>query len=378
MAWYYGTYSCGHEGRVNIIGPVKDREWKKEREFSNMCPDCRCKKFEEEREQKTQESFEKAKEMDLPELTGSEKQIAWAVSLRQQLIDGIEGISDLEKKTLLKRYGITDEDIRKIKLYIIETKTSAKYYIDHRHYLIRDYLKEEKEAALAYFVEKESGEKEYEEQLEAESIVFPDEKQTDSVVMIDFDMDFVSASFEKNDTFRKIVKELGFSWDGNVWTRKISFVTGQASDRAAELGNKLLHAGFPIRIYDEQTRQKAINGTFEPEHKRWISKIKSENRFAIRWTDGSDLYRIAKSLPGSRWDRPFVTVGVEYYAEVQEFAELYDFKFTPSAIEMIENYKKVLENAEVVKPKKVEEKVLKDGLKEILESGDSILDDLKD
>ena len=25
MAWYEGTYACGHEGRVNIIGPQKDR-----------------------------------------------------------------------------------------------------------------------------------------------------------------------------------------------------------------------------------------------------------------------------------------------------------------------------------------------------------------
>jgi len=24
MAWYYGTYSCGHEGRVNIIGQNKN------------------------------------------------------------------------------------------------------------------------------------------------------------------------------------------------------------------------------------------------------------------------------------------------------------------------------------------------------------------
>ena len=25
MAWYEGTFACGHEGRVNIIGPQKDR-----------------------------------------------------------------------------------------------------------------------------------------------------------------------------------------------------------------------------------------------------------------------------------------------------------------------------------------------------------------
>ena len=40
MAWYNGTFSCGHEGRVNVIGKIKDREWKTERKFSNMCPDC--------------------------------------------------------------------------------------------------------------------------------------------------------------------------------------------------------------------------------------------------------------------------------------------------------------------------------------------------
>ena len=28
MAWYNGTFSCGHEGKVNIIGKAKDREWK--------------------------------------------------------------------------------------------------------------------------------------------------------------------------------------------------------------------------------------------------------------------------------------------------------------------------------------------------------------
>ena len=43
MAWYYGTYSCGHEGRVNIIGPTKDRQWKADRHFGHMCPECYVK-----------------------------------------------------------------------------------------------------------------------------------------------------------------------------------------------------------------------------------------------------------------------------------------------------------------------------------------------
>ena len=40
---YDGIYSCGHEGVIDIIGPTKDREWKKEHEFSQLCPECRKK-----------------------------------------------------------------------------------------------------------------------------------------------------------------------------------------------------------------------------------------------------------------------------------------------------------------------------------------------
>jgi hypothetical protein len=43
MAWYYGTYSCGHEGRTNIVGPIKNRKWISDKHFDNECPDC-CKK----------------------------------------------------------------------------------------------------------------------------------------------------------------------------------------------------------------------------------------------------------------------------------------------------------------------------------------------
>jgi len=150
MAWYYGTYICGHEGRVQLYGKIKEREWKKELEFSKLCPECRQKQFEEERERKNAEAAAKAAEMGLPELEGSEKQIKWAVTLRQELIDEFDRLSDFKKRVLTKRYGITEEDIQRIKQFIIETKTSAKYYIDRRHQTVRDFIEEEKDGALAY------------------------------------------------------------------------------------------------------------------------------------------------------------------------------------------------------------------------------------
>lgn len=150
MAWYSGTYSCGHEGRVQLYGKIKEREWKKEREFSKLCPGCYQKQLEEERERKNAEAAALAKEMGLPELEGSEKQIKWAVTLRQELIDEFGRLSDFKKRVLTKRYGITEEDIQRIKHYIIETKTSAKYYIDRRHQTVRDFIEEEKDGALSH------------------------------------------------------------------------------------------------------------------------------------------------------------------------------------------------------------------------------------
>lgn len=128
MAWYYGVYSCGHEGRVNIIGPTKDREWRKERAFENLCPECYKKWLEGERQKANIEATEKSSEMDLPELNGSEKQVAWANTLRMKVIENYErqqGEFDkrIEKaKELLRKNeedGIPNKySISDLKLYI--------------------------------------------------------------------------------------------------------------------------------------------------------------------------------------------------------------------------------------------------------------------
>ena len=36
----------------------------------------------------------------------------------------------------------------------------------------------------------------------------------------------------------------------------------------------------------------------------------------------------ARKLIGSKWNNPFVVVKMDYYNDVEDFAELYGFKFT--------------------------------------------------
>ncbi|MGY6765666.1 hypothetical protein ACW73O_11580 [Faecalibacterium prausnitzii] len=377
MAWYCGTYSCGHEGRVNVIGPSKEREWKIDRAFSKMCPDCYKAQLEEE----NQKAIELAKEMELPDLQGSEKQVAWANTLRLKLIEKFDKFTEKdfdEVKGLFPEFdNLIYDDVLKIKDYIILNKTKASFYIDNRNESIRYFVETYKKQALEVNNETE---KAMLDDIKTESTVFPEERITDVPVEITVLEDKITVSTEKNDDFKTIVKNLGYSWSGKSWDRKITKTNGPVSERSAELGNKLLNAGFPIVIFDEEIRQKAINGDFEPECKRWIFRRKNTDCFAINWTerDNDDLYKKARSLPGSKWSNGSVLVRVNHYQEVEEFAELYGFRFTEAAKELIDTYKKSLEKATVVKPAKVEETELKDGLQEILESGDDILDDLKD
>jgi len=380
MAKYSVTYSCGHEGIVNIIGPHKDREWKRQREESKMCPDCWKKYLEEERERKNREAAEKAAEMELPELTGSPKQVAWANTLRQEFIEKFDEATDDDFEYVCDYMELEKDDILKIKHYILENKTEARFWIDHRDARLVTTLEYEMDNALKSDEAKaeEQQEKEFQQQVKAEATVYPEEKETNAVVEIDYTDDEITAITEKNETFRKLVRNLGFRWDSRKWRRKLSYKTGSPEDRAAELGNKLLNSGFPIRIYDKTVRRNAVEGNFEPEHKRWIGKLADKDRFAISWSDGKDWYRDAKSLPGAKWENPFVTVSVDHFKEVEEFAELYDFKFSPGATEMIKQHKKALRKAEVVDPAKVDEEQSKDGLQEILESEADVLDDLRD
>lgn len=50
MAKYSGTFSCGHDGRVDVIGPTKNRQWIVDRKFEGLCPECYEKHLLEERE----------------------------------------------------------------------------------------------------------------------------------------------------------------------------------------------------------------------------------------------------------------------------------------------------------------------------------------
>lgn len=82
MAKYEITHSCGHVRTYNLFGKTDDRNRKIEWLESQPCPDCK-------REEENAESAKKAAAENRPVLTGSEKQVAWANTLREEVISEI-------------------------------------------------------------------------------------------------------------------------------------------------------------------------------------------------------------------------------------------------------------------------------------------------
>lgn len=373
MAMYDGTYSCGHEGRTNIIGPGKDRQWKADAHFRGLCPECWEQKKLEEREKANSEAAAKAKEMELPDLEGSEKQVAWANTLRQTLIDLIDALGKREMEcinsTESEKYDVLD--------YIM-CQTKASWFIDNRPHGILSWIEDRLTSIRVWKTALEI--KPLVEEMKAKSTVEPENCQHKEPAEIKISSEKITVSFPRNENFRELVKSLSYTWGDGYWYRKITKFNGPADDRAAELGNKLLNAGFPITITDNIIRQNAVDGNYQPEQKRWITMFVEgtyKGWFAIEWSERNEsLYTTARKLPGSKWSNPAVAVKVNYWQEVQDFAELYGFKFSDMALEAIEAYKNV--DIAKVKPAEVKKEVHADGLKDILNSGDDILDDLKD
>ena len=133
MAWYeVECTECGKKFDVQLYGKMKYREWKVEH-YAWLCDECKAKKREEE----VKKAIEKSKEMELPELVGSEKQVKWALQIRLQAIKEME--KQIEAQKALERLNPEGKPEREEYLMrlgfddILKNETKASWWIDHRH-----------------------------------------------------------------------------------------------------------------------------------------------------------------------------------------------------------------------------------------------------
>lgn len=350
MAKYDVTRSCGHVETIGLVGKHKNREWRLEHvEPYKLCHECYQAELARQREEENREAAEVAKEQGLPSLVGTEKQVAWAETLRQKMLADIDELNARE----VPKFQRNDPKLLTA-IHAIRSKTEAKWWIDHRGLcgfeLIR-LLEKEYKAAKA---EQAQPPAEVIADAKAEATVRPENPVTETVAEIRVLEDAIEVEFpERRDDFWEIVKKrLQMEWAGKFWRRNLTFKAGSPADRAAEAGHRLLAAGFSVRIFDEDIRSRAIAGSYEPEQTRWIQRRaqgEHEGWFAINWQYPDDFYGAAKAIRGSRYSKPSVVVPPEQYEAVLDFANLYGFRLTEKAQEIAGAAMRAKENSLIAK-----------------------------
>jgi len=185
--------------------------------------------------------------------------------------------------------------------------------------------------------------------------------------------------FERDDDFREIVKDHGFSWvwDSRCWERKCNNFTGSSLDRATEIGILLLKGGFIISIVDDTLKEKILKKEFKPEQKRWIKACVGgsyKGWFLISWEYRNErIYKAARAIGGSKWSSPQVAIPPYQYESVLDLADQFGFDLSAGSKEIIESAKKTREESLIVDMSEVHETVITE-TKEVAGIHASLLD----
>lgn len=379
--------TCGNGFEVRAYKPNRrDANSFEEWAAGNIteCKECREKRLNAERAEENAKAMEAAKELGYPELVGTEKQVAWASSIRDAAMTELRD-HYLDPLVLSRdpRAQIIFDGLKDIML----RHTLASWWIENMRYqshgqiLLQLMITDEKAVrALEAEVKGEAPSPETEEQPRPEpqpeeirpEAVPEDRKHGGSVDIRTADGKVV-ALYEKNDAFRDIVKGMGFSWrDG--WIRTPSETAGTAENIIAELGSRLLNAGFAVRFGSRELMDKAVSGDYQPMCRRWI-KYAYGDIFSVVWGRDNDLYREAKSLPGAKYNPGSMGMDVpeRSWAALLDFAGKRGFRITADAQERLDRLSGV---ARTVDPAPAQEPAYDEV--DVLRSSREVLDDLKD
>ena len=122
MAKYQVIFSCGHTEEKQLIGKGSERESKIEYwENYGICSECYKAQQEAKQLEANKRAARKAEINKRIELTGSEKQVAWATTIRESIMEQLE--------------KILNNSPQAVKIHThLNNITEAKFWIDNKHY----------------------------------------------------------------------------------------------------------------------------------------------------------------------------------------------------------------------------------------------------
>ena len=258
---------------------------------------------------------EQAKAAGLPALRGcDQKQVSWAVMLRKQFLDVLTEKAKSSSDDFLP-------EIIEINKKRILAHTDAQWFINVRRF------SRSADSLLGYLGEEPQ-------------VVAPKKPLHTGSVSIQIEGNEVRASYDRNEHFREIVKEIDFTWDtrNRYWSLEADETTGEPIDVASDLANRLL-AGFMV-VASTAIIDRAVNGYFKPRHLKriWFAKSGKEPIFRMFPKGDNEMYQRMRSLPGAEWNtlEKSIDVPKSSWDAIMDFSNAYGFKLTSAAKNLAE------------------------------------------
>ena len=136
MAWFDIHPTCGHEYREQIYGTNShgERDYEAARLSNRPCPAC-CKQQRDDEKAAMQAKQAAAdalvnRKYELPALDGSEKQIAWAESIRAAAVTTIG--KAIERGEADRERFASQLPLAYKMMYFAKSATSSRWWIDNR------------------------------------------------------------------------------------------------------------------------------------------------------------------------------------------------------------------------------------------------------
>lgn len=388
-------FKCGDCGAsVQTSGTNRsdaDRRAKWHEAQGHLCSDCEAKR----RAIQSAKAAEVSKAAGLIALSGSEKQVAWAETIRERKLASLNMIVQMaiivrdyesDERIDEDRQAIRDQLVAFVKanpgaetwrmhlsefmrivkhadraialLDIVKKNAKSSWWIDNRDTMparLALELRGEIDAELAAHMPIPAAEAEAMQEAQADALLKPacepKSQQVAEISLAGSGKEIRVSFAEKREDFRLLMRGLGFAWSDRFWARSLNFMQGDPIDRMAETAHRILALGYLVRLHDDDARSKAVSGDFQPEQTRWVVKANGgayDGWCRISWPKSDDLYEPAKRIIGARYKDGHVYCPPGSIVEVADFAERYGFAMSESPRKMLEAHQAALAGGVVV------------------------------
>lgn len=250
MAWQEVVFRCGCDGHIQVYGPTKDRQRKADWIADKKdCDDCYADRIEKERAEAVVIAKAQAAEWDLPELEGSEKQVAWAERIRATVIKAFEK-SNAEMSGM-KRLPMMEEGQT-----MILSRVNATFWIDE----MRTY-NEMNVANVQRLCESTVKKAQPEVRMVGPTVVKPEGREPISSVAIQHKPGevWLTTARKEDESFIEELKDIGFRWDG-TWAPSVPVTPVGLDAIAAGIARGILDMGYTVIIPQPTVAELVVSG----------------------------------------------------------------------------------------------------------------------